>query len=101
MQFIWSADERPAVRYKVFLQLLNADGRLAAQRDSEPGGGLSLTTAWPSNRPVLDNHALMLPADLPAGEYTLIAGLYDINDPAARLPVNDASYVELAPIRVE
>lgn len=101
VQFIWSADERPAVRYKVFLQLLNADGRLAAQRDSEPGGGLSLTTAWPSNRPVLDNHALMLPADLPAGEYTLIAGLYDINDPAARLPVNDASYVELAPIRVE
>lgn len=101
VQFIWSADERPAVRYKVFLQLLNADGALAAQRDSEPGGGLSLTTAWPANRPVLDNHALMLPADLPAGEYTLIAGLYDIDDPAARLPVNDVSYVELARVRVE
>ena len=101
VRFIWSADERPAVRYKVFLQLLDADGRLAAQRDSEPGGGLSLTTTWPANRPALDNHALPLPADLPAGDYTLIAGLYDINDPAARLPVNDASYVELAPIRVE
>ena len=101
VQFIWSADERPPVRYKVFLQLLNADGRLAAQRDSEPAGGLSPTTTWEAHRPVLDNHALLLPADLPAGEYTLIAGLYDINDPAARLPVNDASYVELAPIRVE
>ena len=101
VQFIWSADARPAGRYKVFLQLLHADGRLAAQRDSEPMGGLSLTTTWEADAPVMDNHALMIPADLPAGEYTLIAGLYDINDPAARLMVNGASYAELERIRVE
>ena len=101
VQFIWSADARPAGRYKVFLQLLDADGRLAAQRDSEPAGGLSLTTTWEADAPVLDNHALLIPSDLPAGEYTLIAGLYAINDPAARLTVNDADYVELTSIRVE
>lgn len=101
VQFIWSADARPAGRYKVFLQLLDADGRLAAQRDSEPAGGLSLTTTWEADTPMVDNHALLIPSDLPVGEYTLIAGLYDINDPAARLMVNGASYAELARIRVE
>ena len=100
-QFIWSADARPAARYKVFLQLLDADGRLAAQRDSEPAGGLSLTTTWEADAPMMDNHALLIPFDLPAGEYTLIVGLYDINDPAARLMVNDADYAELTRIRVE
>ena len=100
VQFIWSADARPAGRYKVFLQLLDADGRLAAQRDSEPAGGLSLTTTWQADAPMLDNHALLIPSDLPAGEYTLIAGLYDINDPAARLMANGESYAELARIRV-
>ena len=101
VQFIWSADARPAGRYKVFLQLLDADGRLAAQRDSEPAGGLSLTTTWQADTSMVDNHALLIPSDLPAGEYTLIVGLYDINDAAARLPVNDADYAELARIRVE
>ena len=101
VQFIWSADARPAGRYKVFLQLWDADGRLAAQRDSEPAGGLSLTTTWEADRPIRDNHALLIPADLPAGEYTLIAGLYDINDPAARLMADGASYAELARVRVE
>ena len=101
VQFIWSADARPAGRYKVFLQLLHADGRLAAQRDSEPAGGLSLTTTWQADATVMDNHALLIPPDLPAGEYTLIVGLYDINDPAARLMTNGASYAELARIRVE
>ena len=101
VQFIWLADARPAGRYKVFLQLLDADGRLAAQRDSEPMGGLSLTTTWGADAPVRDNHGLLIPSDLPAGEYTLIVGLYDINDPAVRLMVNGASYAELARIRVE
>ena len=100
VQFVWSADARPAARYKVFLQLLDGDGRLAAQRDSEPMGGLSLTTTWETDAPMLDNHALLIPVDLPAGEYRLIAGLYDIDDAAARLAVNDADYVELASIRV-
>ena len=101
VQFIWSADARPAGRYKVFLQLLDADGRLAAQRDSEPAGGLSLTTTWQADTSMVDNHALLIPSDLPAGEYTLIVGLYDIDDPAVRLIANGASYAELARIRVE
>lgn len=74
-------------RYKVFLHLVGPDGQLVAQRDSEPGGGLNLTTIWSPGETVIDNHGLLLPADLPPGRYTLLLGLYDIADPAARLPI--------------
>ena len=38
-QFVWSTDAGLSVRYKVFLQLLSAEGVLVEQRDSEPGAG--------------------------------------------------------------
>ncbi len=96
----WSALAAPGGRYKVFLQLLNSDGALVAQRDSEPVGGSSKTTTWQPGDSIVDNHGLLIPADLPAGEYRLIAGLYDINDPAARLPAGENNYVELGTIEV-
>lgn len=100
-QLTWSTEAALEARYKVFLQLLNADGLLAAQRDSEPGGGSFPTNGWNIGAEILDNHALKLPSTLPAGEYALIAGLYDIQDALARLPVAGETYLELATLRVE
>ena len=101
VQLLWSAKTALTQRYKVFLQLLDAQGRLAAQRDSEPAGGSAMTTAWPVGDSVVDKHALEIPSDLPAGEYTLIAGLYDIQDPMARLPVGQGTYFELGTVTVQ
>ena len=75
VQLVWTAKETPTQRYKVFLQLLNADGVLVAQRDSEPAGGSLATNSWTSGGSIVDNHALLLPADLPVGDYVLIAGI--------------------------
>ena len=124
VQFTWVAAAALEKRYKVFLQLLNADGALVAQRDSEPVAGLAKTVDWQPGAPVIDNHALLLPIELPPGDYQLIAGLYDIDDAAARLSVGiglddvngmndgndgndgdnkdgaDSDYLELARIRV-
>lgn len=101
VQFVWSALEKLDPRYKVFLQLLDAEGVLVAQRDSEPGGGSALTRSWAPGEPVLDNHGLLIPNDLPAGEYRLIAGLYDRNDPGARLELDGENALELGRILVE
>jgi hypothetical protein len=87
--------------YKVFLQLLNADGVLAAQRDSEPGGGQFPTTGWSPDETIIDNHALMIPDDLAPSHYTLIIGLYNPDDPLARLPVGDGDFLVLGEINVE
>ncbi|RMG91820.1 MAG: hypothetical protein D6706_17805, partial [Chloroflexi bacterium] len=42
----WQTAEPLTQRYKIFLHLIDRNGRLVAQRDSEPGGGLALTTTW-------------------------------------------------------
>ncbi len=98
----WQAERPLTNRYKVFLHLIDTNGQLAAQRDSEPGGGLNLTTLWQPGEIIVDKHGLFLPVDLPPGEYTLLLGLYDIADPAARLPLAEGSDVwELARIVVE
>jgi mannosyltransferase len=101
LQLIWTVEETPDIQYKVFLQLLDDAGVLVAQRDSEPAGGLSPTTTWQSNSQVVDNHALAIPSDLAVGDYTLILGLYDIDNPSARLIVNDETYVEISSVRIQ
>jgi hypothetical protein len=83
----WTTDAPLSARYKVTLQLLAPDGRLVSQHDAEPGGDRALTTTWTPGAIVSDTHGLVIPADLPPGEYTLIVGLYDLNAPQDRLPV--------------
>ncbi len=96
----WEVLSPPPVDYVVFVQLLDAGGHLAAQRDMPPCGGSARTSLWqpsgtaarvappPFNsaseqhcaQPVghyLDRIGLRLPWDLEPGRYQLIMGLYD------------------------
>ena len=81
-------------RYKIFLHLVDAGGQPIAQRDSEPGGGLNLTTVWQPGKMIVDNHGLLIPANAPPGEYRVLLGLYDVADPTARLPITTAAGVQ-------
>lgn len=96
----WRTDSPLAARYKVTVQLLDAGGALVAQRDSEPGGGLALTTIWPPGDIVSDGHALLVPDSLAPARYALIVGLYDMDNPQERLPVGGADHLRLADITV-
>ncbi len=42
----WRADQPPPVDYSVFVHLVDADGLIAAQNDTMPGGGLYPTSQW-------------------------------------------------------
>ncbi len=90
LALFWQTASALDTRYKVFLHLVDGQGNIVAQRDSEPGGGLALTTTWEPGALISDNHGLLLPADLPPGDYPLLLGLYDVSDPNRRLPVFDA-----------
>jgi hypothetical protein len=83
----WRTAGPLAARYKIFLHLINADGQIVAQRDAEPGGGLALTTTWIPGQTVVDPHGVFVPAATAPGPYTLRLGLYDLGNPAGRLPV--------------
>lgn len=97
----WQTEAPIDVRYKVFIQLLDGSGVLMAQRDSEPGGGLALTTTWQPGVIVHDQHALTIPDNLSPANYTLIIGLYAVDDPQARLRVGEADYLTLEQITVQ
>ncbi len=99
IQFTWQTAAPLTTRYNVFVQILDQNGVLVAQRDSEPGGGLAITSTWTPDQPVTDNHALLI--DLPPGAYTLIAGVYSTEAPYARLPVADSDHIILTTITVE
>ena len=101
----WEALEPIDQRYKVFVQLLRPDGSLLAQHDSEPGGGLALTTTWQLGEVQRDNHGVLVPAGAEPGTYTLIVGLYPLDDPTTRLTVWLDGYelgkeLDLSPILV-
>ncbi|KAA3664063.1 MAG: hypothetical protein DWQ04_07650 [Chloroflexi bacterium] len=89
----WQTAAPLDTRYKVFLHLLNEQGQLVAQRDSEPGGGLAMTTAWEPEQTVADNHGILLPHDLPEGVYQLVVGMYDIASSEERLEVGGETAV--------
>lgn len=96
----WRADAPVETRYKVFLQLLDAEGRLAAGRDGEPGGGWRPTFTWEAGATVEGRHALIIPNDLPPAHYALIVGLYDSDDPGRRLAVAGRDYWILSDIHI-
>jgi 4-amino-4-deoxy-L-arabinose transferase-like glycosyltransferase len=72
----WQATEPIGEPYKVFLHLLDGDGQVTSQRDSEPVAGTRPTTSWVAGEPVADRYGLNLPVDLPPGDYRLVLGLY-------------------------
>jgi hypothetical protein len=86
----WQAEATPERNYTVFVQLLDGANRVLAQHDGQPGDGLLITTTWAPGEYVRDQHRLALPADLPAGDYRLIVGMY-LADGGQRLSVADES----------
>jgi hypothetical protein len=101
----WSAVAPLDKRYKVFLHIVDQDGAIVAQQDIEPAGSASPTTTWRPGEIVVGNQAVLLPPGVAPGEYRLLVGLYEMNDPATRLPAQmperAQDYVELAKIEVQ
>ncbi|MCS6801395.1 MAG: DUF4832 domain-containing protein [Dehalococcoidia bacterium] len=73
----WEATAPFAADYTVYLHLLDRDGRLVAQRDAPPAAGSRPTSSWRAGETVVDRQTVLLPPDLPAGDFRLRAGLYD------------------------
>jgi hypothetical protein len=71
----WQAQDALDINFQVFLHLLASNGALVVQSDKLNPGEFP-TKRWPTDKYVRDEHQLLLPADLPAGEYTVSAGLW-------------------------
>lgn len=71
--------------YKVFVHVRDQQGRLAFQRDKQPLSVLLPMHRWQAERPVRDPYAMVVPADVPAGRYQVVVGVYD-GETGVRLP---------------
>jgi 4-amino-4-deoxy-L-arabinose transferase-like glycosyltransferase len=74
---VWQASGSPQRDYTVFTHLLDQNGACCIwQADMMPQNNQYPTSQWLAGEVVLDPYNIMLPPDLPAGEYPLEIGLY-------------------------
>jgi uncharacterized membrane protein len=96
---LWQALKAPMLDYSVSVFLLSGDGRLIAQHDGVPLDGHAPTSAWQTGDLRLDSHRIVLPPDLPSGEYTVGVKVYWYADPTP-LSVEGAEYFTLGVLRL-
>lgn len=76
--------------FKVTVQVLSSDDQVIAQHDSAPANWERPTAGWLPGEVITDSHTLSLGPGIPAGDYRLIAAMYDpVNN--SRLPVTQDS----------
>jgi hypothetical protein len=86
VSLFWQAQRRVEEDFTISLQLLDEDDFLHAQVDRWPVGGFRPTSSWRVGEVIDDRYGLSLPDDLPAGQYRLVAVVYDPQT-MERLPV--------------
>lgn len=100
VHLVWQAEAAAAISYTVFVQLIDADGRVVAQSDSVPSDGTRPTTGWRAGEYIQDRHTLRLNSNFTNDHVIgtrLIAGIYD---PATgtRLQLEDSTdFAALSP----
>jgi hypothetical protein len=82
----WRALTHLKEDYHAFVHLLSDRDHVVVGRDKVPLNDYFRPTAWQVGEPLRDEYVLSLPKDLPAGTYTLAAGMYSYPD-LQRLPV--------------
>ncbi len=105
LSLIWQAQQTPSTDYTIFVHVLFPDGSCCAwQEDSMPLSGTYATSRWLPGEIVVDDYEILLPADLPSGDYAIEVGLY-IAETGQRLGVETvdgtaADAILLQPLRV-
>lgn len=79
LELVWRAEVIPDRALTQLVHVIDAAGNVVAQSDGQPARP---TTSWRAGEVITDRRSVTLPADLPPGEYSVLAGLYDASDPA-------------------
>jgi hypothetical protein len=79
LTLFWQVEAPIEVDFTVFVQLVDGENNIVAQRDTKPQGGFYGTPYWQPGELVIDSHAVPLPDDLSPGRYDLLFGFYEAN----------------------
>lgn len=81
----WNAQQTMTETYQSFVHLVYPEGSIWTQSDHLNPAGFP-TNLWPTDRYIRDQHRLVLPQDMPEGEYSISVGIYLLRN-NTRLPV--------------
>jgi len=81
---------------KSYVHFDRSDGRTVAQSDHTPGGEFYPPSEWQAGDTLRDSHTMIPSADLPAGDYQLVAGAYQPDGQS----IDGVGHIELGPITV-
>ncbi len=84
----WNALQAMTETYQSFVHVVYPEGRIWTQSDHLNPAGYP-TNQWPTDRYIRDQHRLVLPPDMPEGEYSISVGIYLLSN-NTRLPVLQA-----------
>jgi mannosyltransferase len=99
----WQAAGQAPGNEKVFTHVIDAEGNIWGQRDSDPAGGARPTSGWRTGESIDDNYGLLILPGTPPGQYRVELGMYDPLQPAQRLPITqggDGDRLLLGPIEI-
>lgn len=97
--FYWQALEPATADYSALVHLVDAQGHVVAQADGYAVNNTRPLSSWQSGEMIFDTREILLPPNLPAGNYSILVGWYDWQsgsnerqlltngDDAIRLPV--------------
>ncbi len=89
----WRCDARLPADYTTFVHVRRVDGKSAtpvAQMDRPPAEGAYPTSLWDPGEVIRDVVRVPMPAQVPPGDYEIVAGLYEFGS-GVRLPVTNAA----------
>ena len=82
----WRAGREMGADYTVFTHLIDEEGNIWGQMDSQPVEGDYPTSFWDIGEVIEDEYILAIREDAPAGAYRLEVGMYEL-ETGLRLPV--------------
>ncbi len=74
----WQAEGEMSTDYTVFTHLIDEEGDIWGQMDSQPLGGDYPTSFWDVGEVIEDEYILAINEDAPAGQYRLEVGMYEL-----------------------
>ncbi|MEM7344302.1 MAG: hypothetical protein AAF485_08655, partial [Chloroflexota bacterium] len=97
----WRSEDLLDVDYTTFVHIRDSTGKIIAQKDQPPLGGSYPTSLWEVGEIIADEILISLPNELPAGNYEIIVGMYDLTTgQRLSIPNNRANEIVLKAVKV-
>jgi hypothetical protein len=99
VKLFWQARGALDEDFTVFVHLVDARGKIVAQKDDQPQRGAYPTSLWDAGEVVVDEYALTIPREAAPGAYRVLIGVYRASD-GARLSVQGDDHLVLTTIQI-